>query len=136
MAPVYKFTEARNDLSRVTDEVQAGGVAIIERRGFKVLLTSLDEQRELLAGCYSFHPEVLVADDGSFSIWLPELAIYGQGDTLEAAEDDLASAALEYVGDWFDVLHRAPNHAGNRGFVWRLAMADDVAAAHRVLFGE
>ncbi len=135
MAASYKFTEARNDMSRISDQVQAGGVAIIQRRGFKMLLTSLDEQRDLLAGCYAFHPEVLI-EDGSVSIWLPELAIYGRGDTLDAAEDDLVDDALAYVEDWRDHLHKAPNHAANRGYVFRLEMAEDREAAHRVLFGE
>ena len=134
MVPIHKFSRARSQMSRITDEVQAGGLAVVERRGFRMLLTSFDEQRELLEGGFEFHPEVLLDGDG-VGIWLPELPVHGQGETLEQAEDDVIDAALDYADMWFDQLHRAPNHVGNRGWVWRLAMADDRDALRRVLFG-
>jgi len=136
MVPSLKFSEARNDLSRVVDRVQAGEPAVIERRGVRFLLTSLDEQREVLAGAFGFHPEVSFGEPDGVYLWLPELAVYGEGETLDEAEEDLVDEALVYVREWFDELHSAPNHFGNRGWVWRLAMADDRDAARHVLFGE
>jgi hypothetical protein len=130
-----KFSEARRDMSRVVDRVEAGGIAVIERRGFKVLLTSFDEASDLLAGAFDFHPVVYPGDDGSVAIWLPELAEYGTGDTLAEAEEDLIDAVLEYVADWYELFHDAPNHAGNRGWVLRLALADDRHAVRRIVFG-
>ena len=32
-------------------------------------------------------------------IWLPELAVQGEGETLEKAQDDLIDAVIEYVVD-------------------------------------
>ena len=134
--PSLKFSEARNDLSRVVDGVLAGEPAVIDRRGKRVWVTNWDEQRQLLEGCFQFHPDVRLGQPDGVYIWLPEFAIYGEGETLEAAEADLIDEALVYVREWFDGLHAAPNHIGNRGWVWRLAMADDRDIARRVLFGE
>ena len=136
MVPSLKFSEARNDLSRVVDRVLAGEPAAIDRRGRRVLITNWDEQRQLLEGSFRFHPDVRPGQPDGVYIWLPELAIYGEGETLEAAENDLLDEASVYVGEWFEELHSAPNHVGNRGWVWRLAMADDRDAARRILFGE
>jgi hypothetical protein len=136
MVPSLKFSEARNDLSRVVDGVLAGKPAMIDRRGGRVLITSVDEQRQLLDGCFQFHPDVRLGQPDGVYVWLPELAIFGEAETLEAAEDDLVDEALVYVEEWFNELHTAPNHAGNRGWVWRLAMAADREAARRVIFGE
>jgi prevent-host-death family protein len=134
MVPSLKFSQARNDLSRVVDRVQAGEPAVIERRGVRFLVTSLDEQRELLAGAFAFHPEVL-SDGPGVGIVLPELSIHGEGDTLEEAEEDLVGAAIDYAGDWHDLLHTAPNHADRRGWVWRITLAEDRDAVRRIIFG-
>lgn len=136
MVPSLKFSEARNDLSRVVDGVLAGKPAVIDRRGGRVLITSVEEQRQVLDGCFRFHPDVRRGQSDGVYVWLPEFAIYGEAETLAAAEDDLLDEALVYVDEWFDDLHAAPNHAGNRGWVWRLAMADDREAVRRVIFGE
>jgi hypothetical protein len=136
MAPSLKFSQARNDLSRVVDGVLAGTPVVIDRRGQRVWVTSVDEQRELLAGCFQFHPEVRRGQPDGVYIWLPEFAIYGEAETLAEAEDDLLDEALLYVEEWLDELHAAPNHSNRRGWVWRLAMADDRETARRVVFGD
>ena len=136
MVPSLKFSQARNDLSRVVDGVLAGEPAVIDRRGGRVLVTSFEEQRQLLDGCFRFHPDVRLGQPDGVYIWLPEFAIYGEAETLEEAESDLLDEALVYVEEWFEELHSAPNHVSSRGWVWRLAMADDRDAARRVLFGE
>lgn len=134
MGPVLKFSKARNDMSRVVDRVQAGEPAVIERRGVKFLITSFDEERELLAGAFGFHPQVL-ADGPGVGIILPELGVHSEGDTLEQAEEELVNAAIDYAEDWHAVLRNAPNHVDRRGWVWRITMADDRDAVRRILFG-
>lgn len=135
MTAAIKFSEARRDMSRVVDQVEAGSVAVIERRGFRVLLTSFDEARQLLAGAYDFHPVVYAGDDGSVYIWLPELEVHGHGSTLADAEEDLITTALEFAEDWYDLLQQAPNQSAKRGWVLRLTLADDHAEVRRLLFG-
>ena len=136
MVPSLKFSQARNGLSGVVDRVLAGEPAVIDRRGGRVLVTSFEEQRQLLEGCFQFHPEVRFGEPDGVYIWLPELAVYSEGETLDEAEADLVDEACVYVEEWFAELHSAPNHVGNRGWVWRLAMAEDRDAVRRVLFGE
>jgi hypothetical protein len=136
MVPSLKFSQARNDFSLVVDGVLAGAPVVIDRRGQRVWVTSVDEQRELLEGCFRFHPEVRMGQPDGVYIWLPEFAIYGEAEILAEAEDDLLDEALVYVEEWLAELHAAPNHAGRRGWVWRLAMAHDREAARRAVFGD
>jgi hypothetical protein len=131
----YSISEARPRLSPLLDEVQQGKVAVIERRGFKALVTALDAEEALLARCYGFKPEVSFSPSGAVVIWLPELALHAQGASLEAAESDLVDAAIDYAEDWQSFLKNAPNHAERAGWVQRLKIAGEPAQVRRVLFG-
>jgi hypothetical protein len=131
------ISEAARSLGSLADDVAAGHVRVIERRGGpKMVLTSLALQREMLGRCYGFHPEVLSGSAGGVSIWLPELAVYGQGESLDDAESDLVQAVLDYVEDWHDMLQFAPNHAARSGYVLRIDLAESPAQVRQILFPE
>ena len=130
----YPVSVARPRLSPLLDEVQEGRAVVIERRGFKALVTSLDAEEKLLARCYGFNPEVHVAGSGSVGIWLPELTLHAQGATLEEAEDDLVDAVTDYVADWHSLLRNAPNHADRHGWVQRIMLAADHERIKSLLF--
>jgi prevent-host-death family protein len=132
----WPMTEARAQLPTLLERVRHGKWQLIGRRGRpEAVVASAAEVEDLLAACYSFSPEVFIEED-EVGIYLMELDVHGVGATLQEAEDDLIEAALEYVEDWEDHLHAAPNHRSNAGYVRRLELAGDAAGVRRVLFDE
>lgn len=132
----FKFSDARREFSSVYDRVSRdGAIVVVERRGSPaVAMVPLDQLRADLAALYRFASEVLFEDDGSVSIWLPELAVYGRGDDLDDAIDDLLDEVEDYVEDWHDHLRHAPNHAARIGWVRRIELAEDRDELRRMLF--
>jgi hypothetical protein len=131
----YRATQARKQFSPMLDAVEKDGmVAVIERRGFHVVIESRDELDRILSRCFAFNPQVAFSDSGAVSIWLPELGIYGHGPSLEDAEADLVQATLDYVADWQRLLRYAPNHAEKDGYVQRIKLAGN-DGVHGLLFG-
>jgi len=132
----WPMTEARRQLPALLENARSGRWQLIGRRGRpEVVVAGAVQLAELLGACCPFTPEVFI-EKGEVGIYLAELDVHGVGATLEEAEDDLIDAALEYVEDWEDHLHAAPNHRGRVGHVRRLELAGDAAELHRVLFGE
>jgi antitoxin YefM len=89
------------------------------------LLLGRDEAWALLAN-HSFTPEV-VRGDGGVSIWLPELAIYGQGATFAGAKADLLEEVRVYIDEYLanaaEYL-RAPNRETHLPHVIKAYLAD------------
>jgi hypothetical protein len=131
-----QFTEAVRGMSRLASEVEHGRPFVIERRGSRFVLCSVEELESALRCCYRFDPEVFFDDDDSVAIWLPELDVHGEGSTLEEAQADLVDVVCEYVEAWQESLRHAPNHAGRRGWVRRLQLAEGEDGVRAVLFGE
>jgi hypothetical protein len=130
-----QFTEAVRGMSRLANEVERGEPLVIERRSSRFFMCSVEEVQDALR-CYRFSPEVFFNDDDSVAIWLPELGLHGEGGTLGEAQADLLDAVCEYVEAWQESLRHAPNHAGRRGWVRRLQLAEGVDGLRAVVFGE
>jgi prevent-host-death family protein len=135
MSALYGFTEARSKMSELVDQVEAGGIAVIERRGAKVMLTTVEDQDELLSTCFSFAPEVYFSPN-RVELWLPELELHGEGANLAEAEDDLIEEVDDYVDDWERFLRSAPNHARKKGWVRRVQIAQSSGAVRELLFAQ
>ncbi|MGH8905226.1 MAG: hypothetical protein ACRD0K_01585 [Egibacteraceae bacterium] len=120
----FMFSDARREFSSVYDRVAGDGAAVIvERRGSgAVAVVPLDQLRADLAALYPFSHEVLFDENGPVSVWLPEFAVYGQGNDLDHAIDDLIDEVEDYVEEWFEGLRHAPNHAGRLGWVRRVGL--------------
>ncbi|MGK2936221.1 MAG: hypothetical protein ACSLFR_00185 [Solirubrobacteraceae bacterium] len=60
------------------------------------------------------------------SIWLPELELYGQGEDLPAAKDDLLGEVRTYVDEYLGSGEyvSAPNRSGHLPYVVRAYLAD------------
>ena len=132
----WPMAEARRQLPALLDKVRDGHWQFIGRRGRpEAVVANAAQLAELLAASYPFAPEVFIEDD-EVGIYLTELDVHGVGANLQEAEDDVLAAALEYVEDWVDHLHAAPNHRAKAGHVRRLELAGDTEGARRMLFGE
>jgi hypothetical protein len=130
------MTEARAQLPTLLEQVRRGNWQLIGRRGkAEAVVADAAEVQALLASAYAFTPGVFIEED-QVGIYLEELDVHGVGATLEEAESDLLDAVLEYIDDWQDHLHAAPNHRGRAGYVRRIQLAGERAGVHRVLFGD
>ena len=131
----WLMSEARKDFSTLVERASRGEWQLVGRRARdEVVIAGADEIADLLAVAFPFAPEVFVETTG-VEIWLPELEVYGQGSTLDAAKDDLVEAALDFVGAWEGGLRSAPNQRRKSGHVRRVQLARDQTRVADVLFG-
>jgi antitoxin YefM len=75
--------------------------------------------------------------DGGVSIWLPELAIYGQGATYGEAKADLLEEVRVYVDEYLAnaaEYQRAPNRAKHLPHVIKAYLADLRGELEGVIF--
>ena len=130
----WQATEARANWSQFVNAAESGEWQLISKYSQRVVAVRAQDLLSLLSVCYSFHPEVLIEDEG-YAIWLPELEIYGQGASLEEAIADLLESAREYADEWEDELRHAPNHRDRAGWVRRIQLAGDDTSLCEVLLG-
>lgn len=68
---------------------------------------------------------MVVAENGGWSISLPDLPIAADGATLDEALDEAVLALRDYAAAWGEQLCLAPNHADNSGLVRFIDFSDD-----------
>ena len=110
----------------------------IERTGLEpALLIGADELARLLVD-YEFHPEVFFEGD-VVSIWLPELTLYGRGESYAEAADDLVHEVRDYLDEYLEnarlYLH-APNRAEQFPYVIKALVADATGHLPETVFAE
>lgn len=98
---------------------------IERRRSGEAVLISSDDLRNVLER-HEFSPQVYFEAE-AVSIWLPELAVWADGDDLVTAKDDLIGEVRRYVEEFAsdDRLRRAPNHRDRAPWVLRARLLDD-----------
>jgi len=120
-----QFTQAKARLSDVYDavELQRGARVIERHKSAPLALLRCDDLAELLAKDFAFTTQMSRASDATVSVWLHELDIYGRGPTIAAAVEDLLDEVDDYVEEWEQDLHRAPNHADRAWWIRRVQLA-------------
>lgn len=101
------------------------------------MLLGLEEIERLVEGV-SFHPEVL-KEEHAVSIWLPEFQIYGRGNDLSAAREDLLEEVREYVFEYLeeiDAYRSAPNRRAHFPHVIKALVADLSGKLEPVVFSD
>ncbi len=108
----------------------------IERAGVdRAVLIGAEELDRLLMD-YEFNPEVFFEDD-AVSVWLPELALYGRGETFDEAQADLVREVLDYVDEYVSdaqLYLRAPNRAEQFPYVMKALVSDALGRLPETLF--
>jgi Antitoxin of toxin-antitoxin, RelE / RelB, TA system len=133
----WKASEARSRWADILDAAASGDWQRIDpQRREPVLVARVRDLALLLEKAAPFSPEVLYEEDGSVTIWLNELDVYGMGGSLAEAADDLIDSVREYVEDWEEDLGQAPNHRDRVWHVRRLQLAADQEQLCRVVFGD
>ena len=130
-----QFTWAKAHLSAVYDEVDDGhGVRVVRRHKSRPLaLVGADDLAALLAVTHPFTSTLSRGDDGQVAVWLEEFAIYGRGDDVDAALDDLLDEVDTYLAEWEEHLRHAPDHAQRAWWVRRIQLAADRDARRALL---
>ncbi len=131
-----QFTQAKAELSGVFDDiVKKHTVRVVERRkSASLVFLELDALADLLAKEFPFTTRMTRSEAGVVSIWLDQFDVYGRGDDIPAALEDLLDEIGDYVEEWEEELHRAPNHADRQWWVRRIQMADGRDEVRSMLF--
>ncbi len=140
MPPTLSVYEAKREFSSLVRESSELGkvylVANAQRKhaprtvilGASTLKTMLER--------YDFHPQ-WEEDAGQrlWTVYVPEIDVWGQGPSQEEAAEDLVSAVLDYVGVYRrDVdFYARVGKAGHFPFVLRLLLAEDREQVRSIL---
>lgn len=118
------FTEARSQLRQLLDSASAGRVTTLQRDKQRFAVV---DAAQFLTRLMRLRPAgaVVVAEGGGWAALLPGLPVAGDGESFDAAIDDLIDALREYAEDWNDRLLDAPNHRANRDVVEIVELASD-----------
>lgn len=118
------FTAARANLRSVFDAAREGLVTTVVRGKECFVVVNAYDLRGDLSRLRPANA-VVSAEGGGWSAVLPGLPVAGEGDTFDAAIDDLIEALREYAEDWNTRLYRAPNHRGHRAVVELVELSND-----------
>lgn len=115
--------------------VQDRAPVAIERGGDeRGLLIGFDEV-QLLLDRYPFTTEAFF-EDGTVSLWSPELEVYGRGSSFAEAQADLVDEVRAYVDEYLGdarLYLRSPNRARHFPWILRAYVADAIGQLERVL---
>ena len=131
-----QYSKARTELADLHEHALAHlPTRITRRRADSAILLSESDFLDLLSS-FEFHPDVIF-EEGVTSIWLPELAIWGRGNTFASAKDDLLDEVDQLLAVFEDDerLRNAPNVVAQRPWIYRL-MATRESAWEAILFAE
>lgn len=131
-----QFSRARTELADLHEHaISHSPTRITRRRAASAVLISDSDFRDMLSA-FEFHPEVLF-EVGSTSIWLPELVIWGRGDSFASAKQDLLEEVDHLLSVFEDDerLRNAPNIVAQRPWIYRL-MAAGEDEWENILFAE
>lgn len=131
------YSRARAGLADLfEDAIEHLPTRIDRRRAAPAVLISLEDLKTLLAG-FDFHPEVLFESE-AVGIWLPELAIWGRGETFEEARADLLDEIDELLAQLAASprLRAAPNIVERLPWIFRLMHTDTDDERLTMLFAE
>jgi antitoxin YefM len=129
--------QARKALGRlVTNAALLHQPSLITNGEAVGLLLGADDVESLAAGL-TFNPDVYQDGEG-VSAWLPELELYGHGDDVEAALEDLADEIREYLAEYLGDIDRyrhAPNRSSHFPYLLKALALDAVGHLDRLLRG-
>ena len=137
MLAELNFTNARNNLSSVYDEVYNDLKPIIIRRNVKeqVIMLRTDLQKLLLSN-FSLKPEVLPEEDGSITLAIDLIDISINADSLDQAKQEMAKELSLYARDYMDrsqLFLNAPNRRSHFPYVLRILLCDNVEEVGQLL---
>jgi predicted RNase H-like HicB family nuclease len=118
------YTEARAHLKDLLDAAERGCTATVRRDSSLAAVVDAARLRHFLAVVSPVRAQV-VAEAGSWSVFLPGIPVSADGVTFDEAISEMVDALREYAGDWQERLRDAPNHRQHWGLVQLINLSDD-----------
>ncbi|MBK5224692.1 MAG: prevent-host-death protein [Acidimicrobiia bacterium] len=118
------YTHARTRFRDLLDMAHTGRVTTVERERDRFAVIDAAMLRTQLEALRPSHA-VVAAEGGGWSAFVPDAPVAGEGDTIDAALDDLIDALREYATDWNEHLLDAPNHREQWALVMLVELSDD-----------
>ena len=139
MPRTISATLARKRWSEYFDRAVHDRWPVLIERGSRErgLLIGSDEL-ELVLSRYEFHPEAFF-EPAAVSIWLPELALFGRGESFADAQADLVDEVRDYIDEYVadaPLYLRAANRSSHFPYVLRAFVADSAGRLTDILFAE
>lgn len=125
-------SDTRSHLREVLDTAEAGLPIGIRRHGKLVALIESSKLQEILMDSRRLRRPEVVAEAGSWSVFLPGTPIAADGADLDEAVHEFVTALREYAEDWQARLRFAPNHRHNWPLVQLASLASDADIAEWV----
>jgi hypothetical protein len=119
-----QYSKARTELADLHEHALAHlPTRITRRRADAAVLLSESDFLGLLSP-FEFHPDVIF-EEAATAIWLPELAIWGRGESFASAKDDLFDEIAQLLAVFEDDarFRDAPNVVPQRPWIYRLMAA-------------
>lgn len=137
MLPAMKFSQARNQLSSLFDDVfySLKPAIITRRKREEVLLLRPDVLRKLLAN-FTLKPEILPEIDGTITLALDNLELAVNAPTLKQAMKSMTQELKLYAADYLERLSlfiQAPNRAIHLPYVLKVALCETDAQIAELL---
>ena len=129
------YTIARVNFRDLLDMAHTGRLTTVTRDRERFAVVDADVLRAQLAALRPAHA-VVAAEGGGWAAFLPGVPVSGEGDSLDAALEDLIEALREYATDWNDRLIDAPNHRDNWALVALTELSDDAQLKSWLLHDE
>jgi hypothetical protein len=129
------FTAARDNLPTLLNAAREGVVTTLVRDHERFVVLPAAALRAELATLLPSRT-VVAPEGGGWAAFIPDVPVHGDGDSFDAAIDDLVAALREYAGDWNDRLHGTPNHTPLRPVVQLVELSDDHELRAWILGGD
>lgn len=129
------ISAARNAIGEIYNTAERHlAVAITRENDAPIAVIRQDHLKKALQALCSLEPQVRFSSDGQVSMWLDGLPVSGQGETFDAAGQEIIDSLREYAKTWVDDLRDYPNHK-HRWDVVNLVLLSDDDEMRAFLFG-
>lgn len=104
---VFAVGDAKKEFSRLvresSEQMRVFTVQNAQRHGAKAAVIISEETMDLILQRFTFIPQWEEdREQGLWSVYVPEIDVWGQGETREQAAEDLVSAAIDYADVYMD----------------------------------
>lgn len=137
MLSEIQFTEARNQFSAIYDTVfNTFNPTIIKRKQTEEIALLRVDLLKMVLSKFTFNPEILPEEDGSFTLALDQLELYTNSNSLDNATLDLIQDLKTYAQDYSarpQLFLQAPNRKSHFPYVLRVLLCENDEEIRRLL---
>ena len=123
----YKsISAARSAISEIYNTAEQHlAVAITRENDAPITVIRQDHLKKALEALCLLEPQVRFSSDGDVSMWIDGLPVSGQGESFEAAGQEIIDSLRDYAKTWIEDLRDYPNHKDRWGVVNLVLLSSD-----------